>query len=82
VAAICHAGWLLASANVIRRKRVTGFCSIKDDLTNAGGISEDKEVGHEGNLIIARLPADLPAFCRTITRAMAAANVGATAMAG
>jgi protease I len=82
VAAICHAGWVLASANVIRGKRVTGFFSIKDDLTNAGGIYEDKAVVHEGNLITSRMPTDLPAFCGTIIQAMAEAKVGATASAG
>jgi protease I len=82
VAAICHAGWILASANVIRGKRVTGFFSIKDDLTNAGGIYQDKAVVHEGNLITSRMPTDLPAFCSTIIQAMAEAKVGATARAG
>ena len=61
---------------------MTGFFSIKDDLINAGGIYKDKAVVHDGNLITARLPADLPAFCRIITRAMAKANLGATAVAG
>jgi protease I len=82
VAAICHAGWLLASAKVIRGKRVTGFFSIKDDLINAGGIYEDKAVVHEGNLITSRMPSDLPVFCSTIIQAMAGAKVGATAGAG
>src|SRR5687767_6048618 len=36
VAAICHAGWMLASADIIRGVKVTGFSSIWDDLRNAG----------------------------------------------
>jgi protease I len=82
VAAICHAGWMLASANVIRRKRVTGFFSVKDDLTNAGGIYEDKEVVRDDNLITSRMPTDLPAFCSTLIQAMAEANVGASVTTG
>ena len=37
VAAICHAGWMLASAGVVKGKKVTSFFSIKDDMVNAGG---------------------------------------------
>jgi protease I len=74
VAAICHAGWLLASANVLRNKRVTGFFSIKDDLINAGGLYEDSAVVQDENLITSRMPDDLPEFCRTIIDALAEAK--------
>jgi protease I len=36
VAAICHAGWMLAEADIIRGKTVTSYHSIKTDLGNAG----------------------------------------------
>ncbi|MBI3710727.1 MAG: type 1 glutamine amidotransferase [Proteobacteria bacterium] len=71
VAAICHAGWMLASAGVIKGKRVTSFFSIKDDMINAGGKWVDEEVVIDGNLITSRTPADLPAFCREIVNAVA-----------
>ncbi|MFQ5934545.1 MAG: DJ-1/PfpI family protein [Dehalococcoidia bacterium] len=35
VAAICHAGWMLVSADIVRGKRSTCFSSIKDDSVNA-----------------------------------------------
>jgi protease I len=70
VAAICHGGWMLASANVLRGKKVTGYIAIKDDLVNAGATYEDCEVVRDGNLITSRKPADLPAFCRTILQAL------------
>lgn len=70
VAAICHAGWMLASAGIIRGKRVTCFFSIKDDVVNAGGEYEDSEVVQDGNIITSRQPDDLPAFCRTIIGAL------------
>jgi protease I len=70
VAAICHAGWMLASADVVRGKRATCFSAIKDDLVNAGAIYEDAEVVRDGNLITSRTPLDLPAFCRTIIAAL------------
>jgi protease I len=70
VAAICHGGWMLASAGVIRGRTVTGFRSIRDDLTNAGAIYVDQEVVRDGNLVTSRQPSDLPAFCREAIAAL------------
>lgn len=70
IAAICHAGWMLVSANIIRGKKVTGFFSIKDDLVNAGGLYEDSPVVRDGHIITSRMPNDLPAFCQEIIEAM------------
>jgi protease I len=71
VAAICHAGWMLASADIVRGVRVTGVVSIKDDLRNAGAIFEDHEVILDKQIVTSRKPADLPAFCRVIIAAIA-----------
>jgi protease I len=73
VAAICHAGWMLASAGVIKGRKVTSFFSIKDDMVNAGGQWVDQEVVVDGTLITSRKPDDLPAFCREIVKALAKA---------
>lgn len=70
VAAICHAGWMLCSAGVIRGKRVTSAHSIQVDMRNAGGRWEDAEVVQDGNVVTSRSPNDLPAFCRTIIAAL------------
>jgi NAD(P)-dependent dehydrogenase (short-subunit alcohol dehydrogenase family) len=70
VGAICHAGWMLASAGVVRNRTVTSFRSIKDDMVNAGGNWVDREVVRDGNLVTSRTPADLPAFMRTIIGAL------------
>src|SRR5512143_953075 len=70
VAAICHGGWMLASANILRGRRATGFIAIRDDMVNAGAAYEDSEVVRDGNLIKSRKPEDLPAFCRTIIQAV------------
>jgi protease I len=70
VAAICHAGWMLASADVLEGKEATCFFAIKDDVVNAGATYVDAEVVRDGNLITSRIPADLPAFCRTIIEAL------------
>lgn len=70
VAAICHAGWMLVSAGILRGKKATGFFAIKDDMVNAGAISIDAEVVRDGNLITSRKPDDLPAFCREMIEAL------------
>lgn len=62
VAAICHAGWVLASAGVLKGKTVTCFSAIKDDVVNAGARWVDREVVVDMPLITARKPDDLPAF--------------------
>lgn len=66
VAAICHAGWVLASADIVRNRRLTSYLAIKDDLVHAGAHWVDEAVVVDGNLITSRTPADLPVFCRAI----------------
>jgi protease I len=70
VAAICHGGWMLAEADVVRGRTVTSFFAIKTDLINAGANWVDKEVVRDGNIITSRVPSDLPAFMRTIIEAL------------
>ena len=68
VAAICHAGWVLVSAGLLKGKNATCFYAIKDDVVNAGAKFIDKEVVVDDNLITSRNPYDLPAFCREIIK--------------
>ena len=70
VAAICHAGWMLASAKILNGRTVTSFFAIKDDLVHAGATWVDQEVVEDGRLITSRTPDDLPVFMRTVVRAM------------
>lgn len=70
VAAICHGGWMLVSAGVLKGRRVTGYIAIHDDLVNAGGEYLDEEVVRDDCLITSRTPDDLPAFCRSIIEAL------------
>jgi protease I len=62
VAAICHAPWTLAEADVVRGRRVTSWPSLQTDLRNAGAEWVDEEVVVDGNLVTSRKPDDLPAF--------------------
>jgi protease I len=70
--AICHAGWVLCSAGVLRGRTVTCFSAIKDDVVNAGATYVDREVVRDRNLVTSRKPDDLPAFMRTFLEALAA----------
>ncbi|APZ48030.1 protease [Polaribacter reichenbachii] len=62
VAAICHAPWLLAEADVLQGRNVTSFNSIKTDIINAGANWTDEEVVVDAGLVTSRNPNDLPAF--------------------
>ena len=62
MAVICHAPWLLVSADVVRGRRLTSYYTIQDDIRNAGGEWLDQEVVEDGNLVTSRQPSDLPAF--------------------
>ncbi len=66
VAAICHAGWMLASAGILPGRTVTSFFAIKDDLVHAGAEWVDREVVVDGNLVTSRKPDDLPAFMKAV----------------
>jgi protease I len=68
VAAICHAGWMLISAGIVKGKKLTSVFAIKDDLVSAGANYVDQEVVVDGKLITSRVPDDLPAFCREIIK--------------
>jgi protease I len=74
VAAICHAGWMLCSADILDGRSATGFSSIRVDMENAGAKWTDQEVVQDGNLITSRTPDDLPAFLRTIIESCADAE--------
>ena len=76
VAAICHAGWMIASAKIVKDRKATCFYSVKDDLIAAGAKWVDEPVVVDGNLITSRVPEDLPAFCQAIIGALAPATAG------
>lgn len=66
IAVICHAPWLLVSANCVRGRTMTSYHTIQDDLRNAGANWRDEEVVRDGNWVSSRQPSDIPAFNRTM----------------
>ncbi|WP_280771886.1 type 1 glutamine amidotransferase domain-containing protein [Salipaludibacillus daqingensis] len=67
---ICHAGWVLISAGILKGKNVTSTPGIKDDMTNAGASWHNEEVVVDGSLVSSRRPPDLPAYGRALVEAM------------
>lgn len=72
IAAICHAGWMLAEADILRGRRCTSFFSIRKDVENAGARWVDEAPVVDGNLITARTPDDLPVFLSAILEKLGA----------
>lgn len=70
IAAICHAPWLLAEADMLKGRTVTGWPSIRTDLANAGAEVVDRDVAIDGNLITSRKPDDIPAFVGALMAAL------------
>ncbi|MCW3147512.1 type 1 glutamine amidotransferase [Stutzerimonas stutzeri] len=72
IAVICHGGWLLISADLVRGKRMTSWPSLVDDLKNAGADWVDEQVVVDGQLISSRKPDDIPAFNQALIKALSA----------
>lgn len=66
IAAICHAGLVLASARIARNRKLTCVSLVKDDVINAGAnyVNEGLVIDH--NIITSQLPSDLPVFGKAI----------------
>jgi protease I len=66
IAAVCHAGLVLASAGIARDRDLTCVALVKDDVVHAGGKYRDEAVVRDRNLITSRLPSDLHLFGKAI----------------
>lgn len=64
IAHICHAGWILISADVLRGRKTTSTVGIKDDMNNAGATWVDEAVVKDGNQLASRTPKDLALFAK------------------
>lgn len=69
---ICHAGWVLISAGILKGITVTSTPGIRDDMVNAGAIWKDEPVVTDGHIISARRPPDLPPYGKAFCDALAA----------
>lgn len=62
VGVICHGGWILTDADVLKGRKLTSYSSLQTDLRNAGAEWVDEEVVVDQGLVSSRTPDDLPAF--------------------
>lgn len=63
---ICHGPWLLVSAGLVEGRKLTSWPTLKDDIVNAGGEWQDREVLRDRNWVSSRKPDDLPAFNKAL----------------
>ncbi|WP_309121384.1 type 1 glutamine amidotransferase domain-containing protein [Paenibacillus sp.] len=68
---ICHAGWVLVSAKILRGRNVTSTPGIRDDMENAGAIWHDEAVVVDGHIVSSRRPPDLPPYAKAFCDALA-----------
>ena len=66
IAAICHGPLVLASADILKGKQLTGFWNIQSDLTNAGGRVLEQPVVVDGNIVTSRHPIDVADFSKAV----------------
>jgi protease I len=71
---ICHGDLVAISAGIVAGGRATGSLGIRDDLVNAGATWADEPAFRDGNLVWGRVVDDIPAFCRELVGALAAAR--------
>lgn len=71
IAVICHGGWVLIEADVVRGKTMTSWPSLRTDLRNAGANWVDQEVVTDNGLVSSRRPDDLDAFCAKLLEEVA-----------
>jgi protease I len=77
MAIICHAPWLLVSTGLVSGRTLTSWPTIQDDIRNAGGTWEDREVVRDRNWVTSRGPQDIPALNEGMIALFAEQRVGA-----
>lgn len=66
IACICSGVQLLISAKVVKGKKIAGYYSLEDDITNAGAIYTDKEVVIDGNIFTTAHYKDMGPWMRAV----------------
>ena len=61
---ICHAGWVLISAGILKGKTVTSTVGIRDDMNNAGATWINVPSVVDGNIVSAQVPSSLPDYMK------------------
>lgn len=67
---ICHAGWVLSSADILKGRTVTSTPGIKHDLMHAGAHWVNEPAVVDANLVSGRRPPDLPMYLPLLIKAI------------
>ncbi|MCT2339727.1 type 1 glutamine amidotransferase domain-containing protein [Corynebacterium sp. p3-SID1056] len=71
IGVICHGGWILTDADLLKGVTLTSVANVKTDLVNAGANWVDEEVVVDSGFISSRTPADLEAFNAALVKEFA-----------
>ncbi len=69
---ICHAGWVAASAGIMKGRPATGSEGIKDDMVNAGALWRNEPAFLDVNRVWGRVVADIPQYNRILAEVLSA----------
>lgn len=67
---ICHAGWVLISADILRGKTTTSTPGIKHDMINAGSNWIDVGACVDGHIVSGQRPVNLPEYGKYLVEAI------------
>ena len=70
IGSVCHAGWVMASADVVRGKRITGDNDIKEDVEKAGGTLTGARSEVDGKIVSCVNWTAMPEFFRDMMDVM------------
>ena len=75
---ICHGGWILINAGLVKGHTITTWPTLEIDMRNAGANWKDDQCVRDGNWVSSRKPDDLPAFNSEIVKCLGASQPGKT----
>lgn len=76
VSAICHGPQVLASADVIRGRRIAAWPQVQPEVEEAGATYISEPAVRDGQFITARWPGDLPAHLAATLEALETGTAG------
>ena len=68
IASTCHGAQLLISAKVVKGRKISGYYSMQDDLTNAGAIYADLPAVIDHNIVTTAHYKDLGPWMRSVLK--------------
>jgi protease I len=81
VAALCHAGQILATTQLVKGRTMTAYHLIRSEVIAAGANYVDQEVVVDDNLVTSRAWPDHPAFMREFVKLLKSAERESSARA-